>query len=320
MSCLAPLVCGQQEDSAIQPGKGEGMPTIVSLGEPTVKGEVFEWRYQIRNESEQDIWICASMGVHCCEAHLAEDDQTLRIRRRFDLRPDVLLGSNPSAIYVRLRGGQTRTELMSLQLPIQPKYVFAMHRPQRDVLEYAQRAVLEISYYCGDLPGMVFAMLHDTKTKRRTGRPLDTEREPSAWFGQTSDFLRFNEGRGSKSEWIWIPYNHATLGGEQVMRLTAEGLHVSYLEQQRRVERPGLAGYRIEMKFKMSPVDFFFPYATEQGLLNLDDRQYLQSLKSATIKDRDTLRCLAHEIAESFQDAFVWEHGAVELTGWRDDE
>jgi hypothetical protein len=112
-----------------------------------------------------------------------------------------------------------------------------------------------------------------------------------------------------------VPYSWGTLKGERVLRLTAEGVRVPYLEQERPVARPDLAKCRrIEMRFTASPLAFFFPYQSEQDLLSGDERQRLQSLDALVIDDAKVLHRLSDEIKEGFRDAFAWEQGVAELT------
>jgi len=117
-------------------------PVIITAGEPSVTDNSLVWRYQIRNDSARDMWVCGNLEIHCCEAHLAQDNQTLLIRRRLDLRAERLPGVQPSGRYVRLRKGETRTELVSFSLPIQPENVVSEARRERP-LEYATRVVRE---------------------------------------------------------------------------------------------------------------------------------------------------------------------------------
>ncbi len=147
--------------------------------------------------------------------------------------------------------------------------------------------------------------------------------DPSYLLGKTTQgFLGLNnEGRASKSEWISVPYTWQAFKGEQMLRLTADGVAIPYLEGDREVPRPDLTGCtRVEMKFSTSPLDFFFPYAEEQNLLNPAEKQYLQSLDTIGISDQATLKSLAAEVQKGLRDTFVWQHAVAELTCYRGDE
>jgi hypothetical protein len=78
-------------------------------------------RYQITNDSAEDIWICSDVAIPWAfEASLMEDTQTLRMRRRTDvpLFPGTEFYVPPSARYVRLPAGRHRIESVVLSLPV----------------------------------------------------------------------------------------------------------------------------------------------------------------------------------------------------------
>jgi hypothetical protein len=303
---------------------------IVTLDGPTVTGEILTWRYQIHNGSTQDVWICESSESAPYEAHLAEDNETLLVERRLD-RPNESSssGEQPYGEYVRLRGGESRTELMSFPLPVQPQYYLSDPREEH-TLEYARRVTLKIGYYAGDLPGMILEMLRQEEMHPQAEYSLDTPREKrsvSYWLGGRLTFLQCNDNAFyddmsfNRSEWVTIPYTFQALKGEQVLRIDAGGLRIPYLEGSRPTPYPNLENCtRIEIKFNESALGFFFPCVSDQNLLNPAERQYLQSLGAIPIEDRRTLGSLANEVSESVCDAFVPDHGTAELTCYRDDE
>ncbi|MCL5279776.1 MAG: hypothetical protein M1376_07710 [Planctomycetes bacterium] len=296
----------------------------MALGEPKVSADTFEWHYQIRNDSAQDIWVCGNLEIHCCEVHLAHDNETLLIQRRLNLPAERLPGLQPFGRYVRLRKGETRTELVSFSLPIQPEYVVSQRRQERP-LEHATHVVLEIGYYAGDLLGMILNSVHEAEMYSRKYPPyLAPEKyDPSYHLGGTTEaFLGLNnEGRASKSEWISVPYTWQTFKGERTLRLAADGVRIPYLEQDRQVPRPDLTKCtRAEMEFTPSALDFFFPYANEQSLLSPSEKQHLQSMHIVVVNDQELLRTLAQEVRKGVRDSFVWEHGAAQLTCYNDDQ
>jgi hypothetical protein len=308
---------GERRRSSSREGDNDGAVKITPIGGPQISAEKSEWRYQIWNGSAQDVWVCGNLEIHCCETHLSDDNETLLIQRHLSLHAERLPGVQPSARYLRLRKGETRTELVSFSLPIQPQYVVSEARQERP-LEDATHVVLEIGYYDGDLPGMILDMLHKAEMSPKV-EPHNLRLEdydPSYHFGSTAQsFLAHNnEGRASKSEWISVPYTWQTLKGEHILRLTADSVHIPYLEQDRPVLRPNLTGCTwAEMTFRTSALDFFFPHPVEQSLLSLSERQYLQALDGLVVKDQDLLRSLAAELQKGVRDSFVWEHGIVDV-------
>jgi hypothetical protein len=322
--CIVPIVRSETQRLSSGRGGNDGVFAIVALGEPRVSADTFEWRYQMRNDSPQDVWVCGNLEIHCCEVHLMQDNETLLIRRRLDLRAERFPGVQPSARYVRLRKGEARTELISFRLPIQPQYVVSQWR-QEHPLEYAKRVVLEIGYYVGDLPEKIFDMLHEAEMHPKTYPPdLPMEEyDATCHLGDTTQgFLGLNnESRASKSEWLSVPYTWQTFKGEQVLRLTADGVRIPYLEGDREVARPDLTRCTwAEVKFNKSALDFFLPYADEQKLLNSAERHYLESLDTVVVKDREVLSALAAEVQKGVRDSFVWDHGMAELTCSKGDE
>ena len=111
--------------------------------------------YEIRNNSETDIWIFSGFGKTgvSAELFLAEDDQTLILRRQLDVPwnggSGVILGR-----YLLIPSHQTLTESVSIPIPVYPEYRFADRR-QSNSVEYATRLIIEIGYYDENLPGMI---------------------------------------------------------------------------------------------------------------------------------------------------------------------
>jgi len=188
------------------------------------------------------------------------------------------------------------------------------------MMEYATRVVLEIGYHAGDLPATILKTIHEVPMAPG-GNASSREDDVSAWFGGIQGFLYLNEGRASMRERVSVPYTWQTLKGDQVMRIAAAGVHIPYLEQDRAVGRPDLTECtRAELQFGTSALDFFFPYASEQRLLKLSERQYLQSLRSLVVENQGLLRDLTAELREGVRDSFVWEHGVAELICWSNSE
>jgi hypothetical protein len=68
-----------------------------------VNDQALELGLKIINDTDHDIWICDSVntdGVRDFEVFMAEDNQTLVVRRRFDLNPD-----QAGFVLVRVRNG-----------------------------------------------------------------------------------------------------------------------------------------------------------------------------------------------------------------------
>jgi len=116
-SKLRLLVCLACASATAQPVAYEQVHTdarngtsvvILATDKPRVTEKSFTWRYQIRNDSTQEIWICDYLGPTAYEAYMAQDGNTLFIHRRLDL-PQIrfIMGLQPHGKYVRLRPGPT---------------------------------------------------------------------------------------------------------------------------------------------------------------------------------------------------------------------
>jgi len=317
--CLLSAVQSQTQKEARSDIKSGNVVTLIALDKPRVNDATLTWRFQIRNDSAQDAWICDAMDVVRYEAYLAEDNETLLIRRRLDLPQEVsLLGALPIGQYVRLRSGEARTELMSFPLPVLPRHVLSQDREEHP-LEYATRLTLEIGYFAGDLPDMVLDILRQAEATPQPELSSETppeERGVAYWFGGVQQFLMLNENSfyRNRSELITIPYTFRALKGEHGLRFDVNELRIPYLERDRPTPRPDLAQCtRVDVHFKTSALEFYFPHVDEQSLLSASEKQYLESLGTAVIQDQESLKHFASEVAQGLRDAFVTEHGIAEL-------
>jgi len=108
--------CGQN-------GKEEAGVTI-ELTKLDVNDTTLDLSYKIKNNSDHEVWICDDVDFYLTsidfEVYLSEDEQTLLIRRRFDVPTIVYWPIWPYGRYVLLRSGQERTESLSLDVPVHP--------------------------------------------------------------------------------------------------------------------------------------------------------------------------------------------------------
>ncbi len=221
--------------------KNEVMP-MIALTRLKVTDKVLELDYKIKNRSDHDIWICKSLDIYrnwLFDVFLT-DDQTLLIRRRFDIPAHVLWSQLPSARYVRLLPGEERTESLSLVIPLihNIRSLFADY--PEITTEYVKRLVLEIGFYNEDLPGMIRGILAVAEKIKSAGIDLLKENPDitllyfkGSWldhyFGGLSSF---NEANKNENDGIEIPYHEQILMGEQVLRVTVDGVYISYEEVQ----------------------------------------------------------------------------------------
>jgi len=313
-----------QSGSAKESAEATGGVAIV-LDNLMVDEKAIQLRYHITNRSNDSSWICASMdsagGTHF-DAYLAEDNETLVIRRRLDVSKGIAR-EHPMGCYIRLPSAETRTELMSMTLPVVPRTVlwgFGLPRPPTRTA----RLVLEIGYYLGDLPGMVMEILDDSKpmTESRFGVDLDGRAAVRKWIGGTRHFIMQNEGLRDRSEEVMIPYTRQALKGEHILRLAVDAPSIPYARENWHDRAlPDLtACTRMEIQFQPSALEFLFPHADQQDLLDPTEKEYLRSLDKHVVRDPKFLKAFADEVNLGLDDAFMNERAVAHLICYRDEE
>jgi hypothetical protein len=202
-----------------------------------VNDQTLELSYKIKNDSGHDVWICDriddSDSRFSFEAYLAEDAETLIIRKRLDVHPEVIWSAIPEGRYLRLQPGQEKTESLSLDLPVYPQLVYISKRANA---EHARRLVLEIGYYNKDLPGLIRSIIEVTERLGCASPDLNEDYNSDIFrcyfpglliplqFGTLS---YFDETYNDVSEQFLTAYTDELLG-EQVLQATVEGVDVPY--------------------------------------------------------------------------------------------
>ena len=245
--CFFPLKCAQAESGDDTNNTEEKIPTI-ELTKLDMNNTTLELCYKIKNRTEHNVWICDDIHVFAkldFEVYMSEDEQSLLIRRRLDVPTAWQWAACPYGRYVLLRPDQERTESLSLALPAQPCRLFEGVRPNDD---HARCLVLEIGFYNEDLPRMIRDIL-EIAEKLNCARleyheyltDLFMRYFKGIWiahqlFGGLSVFedLTYKEG----NEEIEIPYTWQRFGGEQVLRMQVDGVHIPYEEEEWAIDEP----------------------------------------------------------------------------------
>ncbi len=238
--CIFSPRCAQAE-SVDDPNNEEEKIVTIELTKLDVNDTTLELSYKIKNNTDHEVWICDDVDFYLTsidfEVYLSEDEQTLLIRRRFDVPTDIEWGSWPRGHYVLLRSGQERTESLSLEVPVHSRRQFAHGLAASD---HARRLVLEIGFYNEDLPGMIREIL-EMAEKLNCARLEPSEYRTAffiryfkgIWiahlFGGLSGFEEYTYKEGSEE--ITIPYTRQNLNGEQVLRIEVDGVHIPYEEE-----------------------------------------------------------------------------------------
>lgn len=168
---------------------------------PDVNNQTLELHWKVKNDSDQDVWLCTSVGWYedSFEVYMDEDNKTLVIRRRLDVRTWGVYYIWPSGWYVRFRPGEERVESLSLTLPIRHSRMFTKYVPLKKGITYARRLVFEIGYHTKDLAQIIL----DLK---------GSDDDPNLY---------------SNAE---ISYLHSANEGEYVLRITVDGVLIPYEE------------------------------------------------------------------------------------------
>jgi len=278
-------------------------PTI-TLIKLDLSEKTLELCYEIRNESEQDIWICKGIfeGYRDFEVAMAQDGQTLLIRRRLDV-PMMGFMEQPFGRYVRIRKNQSRKESFLLPLPVRPRHIFLGGRPLSKVIEHAKRLVIEIGFYSGDMPKMIFDMLQEAERNPQKkhveymGYPIDV----IDWLDGSEYFNEINESIRNRDEQVVIPWTDRIPKGEQVIRATTTELNIPYIEYPLYPEftLPILNSCtKLEIEYRPSMLDYFFS-DSDQQLMSKTEINYLQSQKTVVVNDKRLIGTMRDEIDQA---------------------
>ena len=138
---------------------------IIALTKFDVNETNLELRWNIKNNSDHDIWICKTIGTRTWEDNtfdyetfLDEDLRTLVISCRlakpiYAIFPQT---TNFFGKYIRLRAGQDRTESFTFAIPFD---ISPFLENEMRGAPYATRLAIEIGYYDEDLPALILQIV-----------------------------------------------------------------------------------------------------------------------------------------------------------------
>jgi len=288
----------QPEDNIVT-GNNAGAPIITITKIDTVDKSL-ELSYDIKNNSDQDVWILAGSGSTgvSAEAFMEKDNRTLLIRRRLDV---PFGGGNgiPYFRYVLLRSGQTLTESVKSCLPFHTQYGFGDGlRRQARGLEYATRLAIEIGYYTDDLPERIRSVLE--KADKINTAKSDDDVKIKYYFRNSLYYNKISEILRQRDEELLIPYTYQWFKGEQVIRKVAEDVHIPYEEKEDQFLWPYSPEIptctRVVIKFSPSMLEYFFPFTAQQSLLSPEEIVFLQSEKIIDSNDMEVLKLFVNDI------------------------
>ncbi len=286
--------------------KGENqsmVPTLVLI-HLDVTDNAFEIGYRINNSSGEDIWICKNLGSvfqsFSSDVSMMDDGRTLLVRRRLDV-PITGLGEQVFGSFIRIHRASSLEETMLLPLPVRPHRITLPSRARDEAIKYAKRLQIEIGYYSGDLPKVISRMLENAASDPQDehvddmGYPTDA----IGWFGNSVWFDKLNEIIPDRNEQVVIPWTDQSLEGEQVLQATIENLHVPYTAKAAFVKcsLDGLHGCtKVEVHYRPSLLGYLFPHPIQQGVLDYDEIEYLQTQNGLLIESPTLISGLIDEV------------------------
>ena len=296
-----------------------GVPTI-SVTKFDLSYKTLSINYEIRNNSDQDIWICESIShAYDFEVFLDKDSQTLVIRKRQDVPTSKIWRAPPMGKYMRLEPEKKRTESILLDVPVNPPmYTFYSSKKQLQGFAYAKRLSIEIGYYVGNLPQMYLDMLqgHENPTDDRS-KIQNIHLEAAAGFN------RMNESLRRRDDEVRIQYTYQEFKGEKVLATTISDLNILYKETRTEPQysSPDLTiCNRLEIQYEPSILEYFYPYESEQHLLNKEEADYLRSQKNVVIESAGSISDFANELkqAKKTVGGIVPEKSKANVIGYND--
>lgn len=291
----------------------------ISVKKLDINDKTLELSYEIKNDSEDDVWILAGWGVYGNKfgmrmnagMSISEDGNTLTIKSRFNVPeatstnmadntlPIIAESTVPSyARFVRLYPGKSQTESIFSRIPVYLSPFTKQARRGKQSLEYATTLAIQLSYYSGDLPERILKTLKPPENISPKGSRYRHPVSPD-------NFCNWNEHLTSRDEELLIPERFHELGGESEQTLTTvvENLSIPYIEKiyhPSRLDPPDLTTcVKVELKYKPSMLEYFFPYASQQSLLSTGEMEYLRSDKTIISNDKQEIQTLANEILKT---------------------
>jgi len=302
--CILPPITSNAETNKQIKNKTDTTALTLEFSKLNVTEKAFEISYQIKNDSEQDIWLCKDLGsaFRTFEVSMADDDETLLVRRRLDV-PINGFGEHAYGSYIRIPKADRLKETILIPLPIRPVRIIMPPQRNEKVVKHVKQIMIEIGFFSGDTPGMILHMLEEAERNLQKkhvddiGYPTDV----IGWLVSSVIFNGLNERVPDRNEQIVIPWTNQAIEGEQVLRATVENLHVPYIEvstlPEFKLESLNLCT-KVEITYRPSMLEYLFPYFIQRSVLNSDEKKYLQSQEKIVVKDRTSINTLIHEIGK----------------------
>jgi len=289
-----------------QEGRGVGIAekeiagVRLTLSQLSIDANKLALSYEIRNGSNRDIWLCAAIDwLHDFEVCLAEDAETLTIRRRLDVPTTSMFYGPPTGTYVRMLQGQSRVESLQLPLPIREASLFCSAPLPLQNVVHARKLAIELGFYDYDVATMVLDMIDKAervpKPVRGTGILF--------WLGGPRVFTISNERVRDRDQEVRLSYSGQGVKPEQVLRVVAEDVKIPCAgphTTQTWISPPAPPDLtdctRVTVTYQPSMLDYFFPSRSQQSLLSVEERRHLQQQKTVVVDDPSHIKAFGNEI------------------------
>ncbi|MHC4168484.1 MAG: hypothetical protein ACYSWQ_16150 [Planctomycetota bacterium] len=309
--CSLPVMQTQAQVAMAPDLQGSDDALMIAVTSLDINDKALNLVYEIRNDSEDNAWILVGwyqlsdsafgMGAG---AVISEDGHTLTIGARFN-RPASAGGFAPVyGRFVRLRPGDSQTESIFMSLPAYLGRQFGRDEQQEQGLKHATRLAIELGYYQDSL----------SEELLKTPKPHENvlPEEPNDTLVSRNIFSGLNECLNSRDDELLIVDDRLEVKRkeEQIIRTVIENIRIPYEEKQphtAKIKSPGLHSYeRIEIRYKPSTLEFFFPYKSQQSLLSPGEMEYLQSDRTIVLNNEQDIYPIAHFIPHTRADTTVW--------------
>lgn len=277
-----PILFGRVEaqDATNRQGR-DGTAVFVKFGAFRITNTIIELRCEVINCTGGDIWVCDDPhSIAANETNAAvfvdKDDRTLVVAKRIGLSCWEQVWANVRATYSRLRAGENRSVVLSVQFPIilHADYAQGFFRVFDEGVDHLTRATFEIGYFTDRDLASLRPGLHPSQT-------IDPD-EPG------DRIVIYDSTQGQLCR------------GERAARMTVDGLCIPYKEW----FRGGVA--HEDRPLQLGVQDAFNSFG-----LGLEEYRYAQRLMAI---DEGLLTGKARQIADALAQVARGELGSERLT------
>lgn len=315
LQCVLPVEALEARHKVAEDLSKEAVTPTIVVTKVNLRDKTLELSYEIRNDTNGDLWIMEGLNERTLSTavFMDDDNQTLLLRSRLDVPPSSLLGPPQGpyptfeGTYVRLPSGERLSESVSLSIPVRPQYWIPVLREERR-LEHATRLAIEIGYHKGDLfESIRNRLVEEAKVSRKLPLVHPNRSETLFEFFDGMGLLKLNEMNErlwARNERILLPYTGEILKGEESFRVTVDDVRIPYVEEElyalpRRHDPPNLNSCtKIEIEYRPSILDYYFPLASMQRMLSDEEMRRLKATRTVVVEDKEDLKSISDDVGK----------------------